>query len=133
MASELRGPLPARSVKRGTSMASRSRQFAGRCSAISPGYLAGASGAGDIWVGAPLHDPQESTRWVVPIAARVRTGPTSTGWAGALLSFAGLEQLNRRFGDQVSELALLGLDGTVLANVGKGKLDLYTGRNVSGA
>ncbi len=102
-------------------------------SASAPGYLAGASGAGDIWVGAPLHDPQESTRWVVPIAARVRTGPTSTGWAGALLSFAGLEQLNRRFGDQVSELALLGLDGTVLANVGKGKLDLYTGRNVSGA
>ena len=102
-------------------------------SASAPAYLAGAGGAGDVWVGAPLHDPEESTRWVVPIAGRVHTGLTSTGWAGALLSFAGLEQLNQRFGDRVSELALLGLDGTVLANVGNGKLDLYTGRNVSGA
>jgi PAS domain S-box-containing protein len=102
-------------------------------SASAPGYLASANGAGDVWVGAPLHDPEDSTRWVVPIAGRVHTGLTSTGWAGALLSFAGLEQLNQRFGDRVSELALLGLDGTVLANVGNGKLDLYTGRNVSGA
>jgi PAS domain S-box-containing protein len=98
-----------------------------------PEYLPSMSGAGDIWVGAPMRDPEDPGRWVVPIARRVSTGLTSPGWAGALLSFAGLEQLNQRFGDQVSELALLALDGTVLANVSNGKLDRYTGLNVARA
>ncbi|HEV2443281.1 MAG TPA: ATP-binding protein [Steroidobacteraceae bacterium] len=93
--------------------------------------LAGMGGAGDTWIGAPIHDPEDSARWLVPIAHRVRTGLTASGWAGALLSFAGLGQLNQRFGDQVSELGLVALDGTILAGVGDGKLDRYTGVNVS--
>jgi PAS domain S-box-containing protein len=98
----------------------------------APGYLAGMGAtAGDIWVGAPLRDPAEPARWVVPIARRTRTGLTAVGWAGALISFARLEQLDQRFGDRVSQLGLVGLDGTILANVGDRILDRYTGRNVS--
>jgi PAS domain S-box-containing protein len=99
--------------------------------ANAPRYLAGMNGAGDTWIGAPIHDPEEPGRWLVPIAHRVRTGLTSSGWAGALLSFAELGQLDQRFGDRVSQLGLVGLDGTVLAGVGERQLDRYTGRNVS--
>lgn len=97
----------------------------------APRYLPGADIAPDTWVGAPMHDPEDPARWVVPIAGRVHTGLTSIGWAGALLSFAGLQQLNRRFGDRVSELGLVGLDGTILAGVSERILDRYTGYNVS--
>ncbi|HVS75723.1 MAG TPA: histidine kinase [Steroidobacteraceae bacterium] len=109
-------------------LASRARVLGG---ASPPGYLTGLGAAGELWVGAPMHDPQEPGRWVVPVARRTRIGPAASGWAGALLSFGDLDQLNRRFGGQVSELALVGTDGTVLANVADRKLDRYTGFNIS--
>jgi PAS domain S-box-containing protein len=109
-------------------LVSRKRIIDGRS---APAYLSGLSAAGARWVGAPLHDPDDSSHWVVPIARRVRTGPGTSGWAGVLLSFAELAQVNRRFGNQVSELGLVSADGTILANVGNRTLDLYTGRNVS--
>jgi PAS domain S-box-containing protein len=109
-------------------LASRTRVLDGH---LAPAYLPTAATAGQLWVGAPWRDSLEAGRWVVPIARRVRTGPGTHGWAGALLSFAELGQLNRRFGNQVAELALVGTDGTVLANVGNGKLDRFTGRNVA--
>ncbi len=97
-----------------------------------PGYLAGMEAAqGEIWVGGPMRNPEDPARWVVPIARRVHTALTSVGWAGALMSFAGLERLDQRFDGQVSELGLIGLDGTILANVGDRILDRYTGRNIS--
>ena len=97
----------------------------------APRYLPPLDAANDSWLGRPMHDPEDPTRWVVPIARRVHTGPSSMGWAGALLNFAELQQLNQRFGDRVSELGLVGLDGTILANVGNRVLDRYTGRNVA--
>lgn len=109
-------------------LASRTRVLDG---SSAPGYLAGMATASDIWIGAPTRDPDELSRWVVPIARRTQTGPASRGWAGALLSFAGLEELHQRFGDQVSQLGLVGTDGTILANVGNGTLDRYTGRNIA--
>jgi PAS domain S-box-containing protein len=100
--------------------------------AQAPAYLAGLNAAaGRLWVGAPLHDPLHPARWVVPVARRVRTGSGASGWAGALLSFAGLGELNRRFGRQVSEMALVATNGTVLASVGDRQLDRYTGRSVA--
>jgi PAS domain S-box-containing protein len=92
----------------------------------APRFLAGLAAAGRIWVGAPLRDPADPSRWVVPIARRVRTGPASSGWAGALFSFADLEQVNRRAGNVVSQQGLVRSDGTVLASIG----DRRTGRNV---
>lgn len=93
----------------------------------APSYLAGLRSAGELWVGAPMRDPEDATRWVVPIARRVQTAPASIGWAGVLISFAGLEQLHQRFGSVVSEQGLIGFDGTILASLG----DRNTGRNVA--
>jgi PAS domain S-box-containing protein len=92
-----------------------------------PKYLAGMATAGDVWVGAPMPDPEDPARWVVPVAQRVQTSPTANGWVGALLSFASLEQLKQRFGAVVSEQGLVGYDGIILASVE----DRYNGRNVS--
>jgi len=64
---------------------------------------------------------------VVPIARRTQTGPASVGWAGALISFSGLEQLNRRFGSVASQQGLVGFDGTVLAS----ERDQYIGQSVA--
>ncbi len=91
-----------------------------------PGYLAGLTAAGQSWVGSPLRDPEDPARWVVPIARRVRTGPATSGWAGALFNFTELEQVNRRAGNVASQQGLVGADGTVLASIG----DRRTGRNV---
>ncbi len=93
----------------------------------APSYLAATPGADALWVGSPIRDREDRDRWVVPIARRAQTGSTSTGWAGALISFAGLEQLNGRFGTVVNEQGLVGFDGTVLASV----RDRRTGRNIS--
>jgi PAS domain S-box-containing protein len=92
-----------------------------------PEYLAGIATAGDVWVGAPMADPEDPARWVVPVAQRVQTSPGASGWVGALLSFASLEQLKQRFGAVVSEQGLVGYDGIILASVE----DRYNGRNVS--
>lgn len=96
----------------------------------APAYLAGMGAAGDVWVGVPLEDPEDPGRWVVPIARRAPTGPASSGWVGALISFDGLEQLTRRFGDQVSEVSLIGVDGTVLADVQDHKLNRHVGQSI---
>jgi signal transduction histidine kinase len=96
-------------------LAGRTHVFEG---ASLPQYLAGLEGADDVWVGAPMHDPQDPNHWVVPIARPQQTGPGASGWVGALLSFTGLEQLKQRFGDVVSLQGLVGLDGTILASVG---------------
>ncbi len=105
-------------------LASRSRVLA---QAGIPRYLAGIATAGEVWVGAPTRDPDDPALWVVPVARRMQMGPTSSGWVGALLSFAGLEQLKQRFGEVVSEQGLVGYDGTILASVE----NRYNGRNVS--
>ncbi len=105
-------------------LASRTRVLDGTS---APGYLAGLATAEDVWVGAPLRDPEDSARWVVPVARRVQVGPGSSGWAGALISFAGLEQLRQRFGNVVSEQGLVGYDGTILASVE----NRYNGRSVA--
>jgi PAS domain S-box-containing protein len=105
-------------------LASRARVLDG---VRPPGYMPGALNAGDVWIGAPVGDPDMPTRWVVPLARRVEIGPDSSGWAGALISFSSLEQLNRRFGSVVSEQGLIGFDGTVLASIG----DRRTGRSIA--
>jgi two-component system, NarL family, sensor kinase len=105
-------------------LASRARVIDGTS---APGYLAGLTTAADVWVGAPMPDPEDPARWVVPVAGRAQTGPDSSGWVGALLSFASLEQLRQRFGEVVSEQGLVGYDGTILASVE----NRYNGRNVS--
>jgi len=105
-------------------LASRTRVLDG---ASAPGYLAGLASADDVWVGAPMRDPEDSAGWVVPVARRLQTGPSSSGWAGALISFAGLEQLKQRFGSVVSEQGLVGSDGIILASVE----NRYNGRSVS--
>lgn len=106
-------------------LASRSRVLD---EASAPGYMAGLTkAAGAVWVGAPMADPDAPSHWVVPIARRTQTGPSSSGWAGTLISFSALEQLNRRFGNVASEQGLVGFDGTVLASEG----DQYTGRSIA--
>jgi PAS domain S-box-containing protein len=105
-------------------LASRTRVLEG---ASAPGYMPGPANKGDVWIGAPMGDPDVPARWVVPIARRVQTSPRASGWAGTLISFSGLEQLNRRFGNVVSEQGLIGFDGTVLASIG----DRRTGRSIA--
>ncbi|HEX5462195.1 MAG TPA: ATP-binding protein [Steroidobacteraceae bacterium] len=106
-------------------LASRTRVLDG---ATAPSYMTGLASAGrDVWVGAPIEDPEAASHWVVPIARHTQTGQGSRGWAGALISFSGLEQLNRRFGKVASEQGLVGFDGTVLASEG----DRYTGRSIA--
>ena len=96
--------------------------------ARAPPYMAGlANATHEVWVGAPMADPEAPAHWVVPIARRTRTGPASSGWAGTLISFSALEQLNRRFGSVASEQGLVGFDGTVLAS----ERNQYTGRSVA--
>ncbi|HEV7136301.1 MAG TPA: histidine kinase [Steroidobacteraceae bacterium] len=109
-------------------LASRTRVLAG---ASAPAYLAGTAAAREVWVGQPLQDPEDPGQWVVPIARRAQTGPAASGWVGALISFGELEPLARRFGDRVHELSLIGLDGTILADVQDHKLNQYAGQSIS--
>lgn len=84
-------------------------------SAALPPWLSVARTApGARWVGAPIPDPEEPGRLVVPIAQRARIGHGAIGWAGALLSFEGFEKLFQQFGSEVGVLGLVSAEGTVL-------------------
>jgi PAS domain S-box-containing protein len=107
-------------------LASRTRVIE---SPSAPGALAARADAGDVWVGGPMRDPEDPGRWVVPIARRVQTGATASGWAGALISFSGLGQINGRFGNVVSEQGLVGFDGTVLASLRQRRTGLNVAHN----
>ncbi len=88
--------------------------------ATLPAWLAAARApAGAHWVGAPIPDPEDPHRLVIPIARRARIGQGSTGWAGALLSFEGFDKLFQQFGNDVGVLGLVAADGTVLAATSK--------------
>jgi PAS domain S-box-containing protein len=85
-------------------------------SATVPAWLAAADAAtGARWVGAPIPDPEDPRRLLVPIAQRTRIGDGSAGWAGALFSFEGFEKLFQQFGKEVGVLGVVAADGTVVA------------------
>jgi PAS domain S-box-containing protein len=86
------------------------------------------------WVGAPIPDPEKPTSLVIPIAIRVPWGKGTTLWAGALFSFAGLDDLYRQFGEQVYVISLVAADGTVLVRSAEnGGHDAGVGDNVASA
>jgi len=70
--------------------------------------------AGRTWVGAPMTDPEDPHRLVIPIARRAARGRDSVIWAGALFSFEGFDQLFQQFGGEVGLVGLIAADGTVL-------------------
>ena len=84
------------------------------------------------WVGIPIADPERPNSLVIPFALRVPWGKGMTLWAGALFSFAGFDDLYRRFGDQVDLIGLIATDGTVLVRTTQaGGHDQAVGNNIA--
>jgi PAS domain S-box-containing protein len=94
----------------------------GSTSRILPPWLTVASAPREqnSWVGIPIADPERPNSLVIPIAVRVPWGKGMTLWAGALFSFAGFDDLYRKFGDQVALIGLIATDGTVLVRSTQG-------------
>ncbi|MGB6307846.1 MAG: PAS domain S-box protein [Steroidobacteraceae bacterium] len=80
----------------------------------------------ETWVGKPIADPERPGDLVIPVARRVASGDGSTVWAGGLLNLDDFDDLNRRFLDQVTTIAVVLADGIVLARAPK-----VNGRDVS--
>src|SRR5262249_46406181 len=86
----------------------------------------------DVWVGKPMADPEHPGQLVIPIARLIKTGVTSTGWAGALFSFDGFDQLFDEFGAEVAVIGLIARDGTILVRSPKSaRRAISVGSNVA--
>ncbi|MGA7541352.1 MAG: histidine kinase [Steroidobacteraceae bacterium] len=109
-------------------MASRTRSVDSRA---PPAWLRQAAAATGTWVGAPIPDPEDAGRTLIPVARRMSFGPGAVGWAGALFSLRQYEQTFRRLGGRWSGLGLVATDGTVLALVWNNSGNAFVGRNVA--
>jgi signal transduction histidine kinase len=101
---------------------------------LAPAWMLALDSApsADTWVGKPMADPERPGELVIPIARRADTGEASSGWAGALLSFDGFDQLFHQFGDQVLIMGLISSDGTILVRAPKiARRDVSAGINVA--
>jgi len=96
----------------------------------APSWLAAASSPTGPWVGAPIPDPENPGRTVIPVARRTRLGADATGWAGALFSLTEFERHFRRPGGRWSGVGLVRTDGTVLALVWNDLRSALVGRSV---
>jgi PAS domain S-box-containing protein len=101
---------------------------------VAPAWMSALDSApsADTWVGKPMADPERPGELVIPIARRADTGETSSGWAGALFSFDGFDQLFHQFGDQVLIMGLIASDGTILVRAPKiARRDVGAGLNIA--
>jgi len=99
----------------------------------TPAWLGAALSAagGGHWVGAPMPDPENPSRLVIPIARRTSFGNGSVGWAGALFRFEGFDKLFQQFGSSVGALFLTSHDGTVLTVWSRvAQVEHLPGRNI---
>jgi PAS domain S-box-containing protein len=100
----------------------------------APAWLtvSGAASSSDAWIGKPIDDPEHAGNLVIPIARRVMSGESASGWAGALFRFDGFDSLYRQFRDQILTMGLVGSDGTILVRVpSAGGRDASIGSNVA--
>jgi PAS domain S-box-containing protein len=109
-------------------LATRTRTMS---SPTAPAWLAEAAAARGTWVGAPIPDPEDPGRTVIPVAHRTGIGPHATGWAGALFSLNEFERNFRRLGGGWSGVGLVRTDGTVLALVWSDSSNAFVGRSVA--
>jgi PAS domain S-box-containing protein len=109
-------------------MASRTRAVDSRA---APPWLSQAAAATGTWVGAPIADPEDAGRTLIPVARRMSFGPGAVGWAGALFSLRQYEQTFRRLGGRWSGLGLVATDGTVLALAWNNSGNAFVGRSVA--
>jgi two-component system NarL family sensor kinase len=101
---------------------------------LAPAWMSALDSApsADTWVGKPMADAERPDELVIPIARRTDTGEASSGWAGALFSFDGFDQLFHQFGDQVLAMGLISSDGTILVRAPKiARRDVGAGINVA--
>ncbi len=114
-------------------IASREQASEGR--AVPPWLtVSGAATSSQTWTGKPIEDPEHPGDLVIPIARRVNSGESSSGWAGALFRFDGFDSLYRQFRDQILTMGLIGSDGTILVRVpNAGGRDSSVGSNVASA
>ena len=101
---------------------------------LAPAWMSALDSApsADTWVGKPMADPERPGELVIPIARRADTGEASSGWAGALFSFDGFDQLFHQFGNQVINMGLISSDGTILVRAPKiARRDVSAGINVA--
>ena len=100
-------------------------------SPAAPTWLSQAAAtAAGTWVGAPIPDPEDAGRTLIPVARRVSFGQ-GAGWAGALFSLNGFEQSFRRIGGRWSGLGLVATDGTVLTLAWNNSSNAFIGRSIA--
>lgn len=97
----------------------------------APPWLSRGAAAADTWVGAPIADPEDAARTLIPVARRTSFGPGTFGWAGALFSLTRYEQTFRRLGGRWSGVGLIATDGTVLALAWNNSSNALVGRNIA--
>jgi len=68
------------------------------------------------WVGAPIPDPEHPRESATPVARLVRHY-NGDSWAGALIAFDRLDRLYRQVESDVSAIAMVSADGTILLRV----------------
>ncbi|MGH8289384.1 MAG: histidine kinase, partial [Steroidobacteraceae bacterium] len=94
-------------------------------------WLSQAGAAMGTWVGAPIPDPENAGRTLIPVARRTSFGRGAVGWAGALFTLTEFERSFRRLGGRWSGVGLVATDGTVLALVWSNSSNAFVGRSVA--
>ena len=103
---------------------------------LPPWFNAIAPGGPDVWIGAPLPDPdrppsEAQDNVVVPIARHVSSATNANLWAGALFDFRAFESLRTQLGGPGGIIFLVTWDGTLLAAMADQPGGNVVGRNYS--
>ena len=98
-------------------------------------FKAPATRDADVWIGAPIADPDRpgSAATLVPVARRAAPATNPSLWAGALFDFRAFDALRTQLGGPGGIIFLVRTDGTVLAAMEDKPGHDLVGHNYSGS
>ena len=107
-------------------------------SRVPPSWFSPPASQNGVWIGAPVADPDRPAGaagqdLLVPIARRVLAPADADLWAGALFDFRAFEALRTQLGGPGGVIALVALDGTLLAAMEDAPRHLSVGSNYASA